>query len=164
VALVECPHCTTRVLPGPGGACPSCGGDLAEKKPKSMYVRTTISDVEPLPGICTRCGDATDRLVWLEVSRTRGGVAWPMRILYWIGVVLSFGLAPRLMARIAMRGALPSGASTTTVSRRRVPVCTVCGDAPPLDHADADRGELTFAAQRTFARELRKLRKARQSP
>lgn len=160
---VECPHCTTRVLAAAGAACPSCGGDLSAKKPRSPHVRLTISDAEPLPPVCSRCGEPTDGVMLLEASRTVGAVPWPLRIFYYLGIALGGLLAPRLVGKLAVRGHLVSGTGTTTATTKTVPVCKPCKkkDPPRLDHADPDRGELTFQASRKFARALTKLRAER---
>ena len=106
--LKECPHRYSRVLPSADGSCPACGKLVDDTTGADLNrAMTTVREGETLPNLCSMCGAATSRTVWVRARRTderREDDQWLPIV---IGILTSFfvGLAFALLTNVPLADA-----------------------------------------------------------
>lgn len=145
--IIECPHCYTRVMPGPEGECPACRKntrDTAGTDPAKTAM--SIPNQASLPPVCCECGRPTDRYVKVTRSvRVQGAAEGSGGTLASIGLWLLGGFTI-----FASSG--HSRGTSGDVIVIHMPQCPLCGaEGPPSPKSvNAEELRMTFVVHKVF--------------
>lgn len=139
--VIECPHCTTQVLPSASGQCPACGKN-ARDGTQSKYTSMTIHDGALLPAICYLCGSATERRVAIRRKWQASGDSWFAKV----PAILLMLFTP-VYFPLRILGLKPKPSVYV-----RLPQCASCSniEAPNPRHVDFGAGEIVLVVHKNF--------------